>query len=40
MDRTRRLTNMHLDLDHATVEAETPPHVFAAYDGMVIEIEV
>jgi phosphoribosyl 1,2-cyclic phosphate phosphodiesterase len=32
------LTNMHLDLDHATVEAETPPHVHAAYDGMVIEI--
>ncbi len=32
------LTNMHIDLDHATVEAETPPHVHPAYDGMVIEI--
>jgi phosphoribosyl 1,2-cyclic phosphate phosphodiesterase len=31
------LTNMHIDLDHATVEAETPPHVSAAYDGMVLE---
>ena len=34
------LTNMHNDLDHATVEAETPPHVRAAYDGMVLEYEV
>jgi phosphoribosyl 1,2-cyclic phosphate phosphodiesterase len=34
------LTNMHLDLDHATVEAETPPDVSAAYDGMVLEFEV
>lgn len=32
------LTNMHIDLDHATVEAETPPHVHAGYDGMMIEI--
>lgn len=31
------LTNMHIDLDHATVEAETPDHVSAAYDGMVLE---
>ncbi len=31
------LTNMHIDLDHATVEAETPANVFAAYDGMVID---
>ena len=34
------LTNMHNDLDHATVEAETPPHVRAAYDGMVLDYEV
>ena len=34
------LTNMHIDLDHATVEAETPAHVCAAYDGMVLELPV
>ncbi|GGE02351.1 phosphoribosyl 1,2-cyclic phosphate phosphodiesterase [Gemmobacter megaterium] len=34
------LTNMHIDLDHATVEAETPAHVSAAYDGMVLELPV
>jgi len=33
------VTNMHIDLDHATVEAETPPNVSAAYDGMVIEVQ-
>ncbi|MBS0563171.1 MAG: MBL fold metallo-hydrolase [Proteobacteria bacterium] len=33
------LTNMHNDLDHATVQAETPPHVDAAFDGMVIELD-
>ncbi|MFO1175538.1 MAG: MBL fold metallo-hydrolase [Paracoccaceae bacterium] len=32
------LTNMHNDLDHATLQAETPPHVDAAFDGMVIEL--
>ncbi|MCX7889603.1 MAG: MBL fold metallo-hydrolase [Rhodobacteraceae bacterium] len=31
------LTNMHVDLDHATVEAETPPEVSPAHDGMVLE---
>ncbi len=31
------LTNMHIDLDYATVEAETPDHITPAYDGMVIE---
>jgi phosphoribosyl 1,2-cyclic phosphate phosphodiesterase len=31
------LTNMHVDLDHAAVEAETPDNVSAAYDGMVLE---
>lgn len=36
--RAAILTNMHNDLDHATVEAETPAHVSAAYDGMTIEI--
>ena len=33
------LTNMHIDLDHAEVEAETPGHVRAAYDGMVLELD-
>ncbi len=33
------LTDMHNDLDHAAVEAETPPHVSAAYDGMVTELD-
>lgn len=32
------LTNMHIDLDYATVEAETPDHITPAYDGMVIEL--
>lgn len=30
------LTNMHVDLDYATVRDETPDHVEPAYDGMVI----
>lgn len=33
------LTNMHIDMDHAKVEAETPPHINAAYDGMVLDFE-
>lgn len=32
------LTNLHSDLDYATLDAETPPHVTPAHDGMVIEI--
>lgn len=32
------LTNMHNDLDHATLLAELPAHIRPAYDGMVIEI--
>lgn len=38
--RPRRavLTNMHVDLDHATVDAETPAHVTPAHDGMVIDL--
>ena len=34
------LTNMHNDLDYATLEAETPDHITPAYDGMTIEFEV
>ncbi|PWJ22536.1 MBL fold metallo-hydrolase [Jannaschia seohaensis] len=33
------LTNMHVDLDWATVDAETPDHVTPAWDGMVLELE-
>ncbi len=32
------LTNMHVDLDHATLDAETPAHITPAYDGMVIDL--
>lgn len=32
------LTNMHIDLDHDAVMAETPAHVVPAHDGMVIEL--
>ena len=34
------LTNMHIDLDYRTVEAETPEHITPAYDGLVIRYEV
>ncbi len=34
------LTNMHIDLDHATVAAETPDHVTPAHDGMTLRWEV
>ena len=30
------LTNMHVDLDYATVAAETPDHVVPAHDGLVL----
>lgn len=40
--RPRRavLTNMHIDLDYATLESETPDHITPAYDGMVIRYPV
>jgi len=34
------LTNMHNDLDYATVEAETPDYITPAYDGMVIRYPI
>ncbi|MFB9150621.1 MBL fold metallo-hydrolase [Roseovarius ramblicola] len=34
------LTNMHIDLDYATVAEETPAHVTPAFDGMVIRYPV
>lgn len=33
------LTNMHIDLDYATLAAELPDHIAPAHDGMVIEID-
>ncbi len=30
------LTNMHVDLDHAALAAETPEHVTPAHDGMIL----
>jgi phosphoribosyl 1,2-cyclic phosphate phosphodiesterase len=32
------LTNMHLDMDHATLCAELPAHIRPAHDGMVIDM--
>lgn len=34
------LTNMHIDLDHAAVAAETPAHVTPAHDGMTISYDL
>ena len=33
------LTNMHIDLDYATLAAETPDHVEPAYDGLTITLD-
>tara|TARA_R110002124_G_scaffold63350_20_gene173202 strand:+ start:20091 stop:20927 length:837 start_codon:yes stop_codon:yes gene_type:complete len=32
------LTDLHIDLDYAQLEAETPPHVTPAFDGMQIDV--
>ncbi len=32
------LTNMHVDLDYATVDAETPDHVTPAHDGLTLAV--
>ena len=32
------LTNLHIDLDYETLERETPHNVFAAFDGMQIDV--
>ncbi|KCV81867.1 beta-lactamase domain-containing protein [Actibacterium atlanticum] len=34
------LTNMHIDLDYATVADETPDHIRPAYDGMILRFQV
>jgi len=31
------LTNMHIDIDYATLDAETPENVHPAHDGLVLE---
>ena len=33
------LTNMHIDIDYATLSAETPAHITPAYDGLVITLD-
>lgn len=32
------LTNMHIDLDYATLAAETPDHITPAFDGMTLTL--
>lgn len=34
------LTNMHIDLDYATVDAETPADVTPAHDGLILRYSV
>lgn len=34
------LTNMHIDLDYATVAAETADHISPAYDGLALTLPV
>jgi phosphoribosyl 1,2-cyclic phosphate phosphodiesterase len=34
------LTNMHNDLDYATLAAETPDHIQPAYDGLTITLPI
>ncbi len=34
------LTNMHIDLDYATLDAETPDHVTPAHDGLTIAYDI
>lgn len=34
------LTNMHIDMDYAAVDAETPQNVTPAHDGMTLRYEV
>jgi phosphoribosyl 1,2-cyclic phosphate phosphodiesterase len=34
------LTNLHVDLDYAALEAQTPPNVHPAHDGLVFEYPI
>lgn len=33
------LTNMHIDIDYATVDADTPDHIIPAHDGLTLTVE-
>lgn len=33
------LTNMHIDLDYATLAAETPDHITPAFDGLALSLD-
>ncbi|MGJ8610364.1 MAG: MBL fold metallo-hydrolase [Octadecabacter sp.] len=37
--KTAVLTNMHIDLDYATLAAETPDHIQPAYDGLELTLD-
>lgn len=34
------LTNLHVDLDYARLDAETPDHIHPAHDGLVLEYKL
>jgi phosphoribosyl 1,2-cyclic phosphate phosphodiesterase len=34
------LTNLHVDLDYATLAAEIPPHVIPAHDGLTVSLDL
>jgi phosphoribosyl 1,2-cyclic phosphate phosphodiesterase len=34
------LTNMHIDLDYRTLDAETPAHVTPAHDGLTVTLDI
>ena len=34
------LTNMHIDLDYQTLQAELPPHIVPAFDGMTVTYDL
>jgi len=34
------LTNMHNDLDYATLQVELPKHILPAFDGMVLSYDL
>jgi phosphoribosyl 1,2-cyclic phosphate phosphodiesterase len=34
------LTNMHIDLDHAALSAELPPHISPAHDGLTLTLDL
>lgn len=38
--RTGIITNMHIDMDYRTLEAELPDHIRPAYDGMTLTYKV